>query len=272
MSQSKMRQRKMCQKKDEPSGNSKPEGCTEISSTPANYDKEQVDAMHLEVEEMIQQGKTDVDITSRMDTLKGILVLLNTKDKQDICKVEEKDVSKDEHRDDCVSHKTDESTNQSTENIVKYDVELKVETSSEDDMTIKDIVNSVVDEVVHKIDAEDKGEALLPDGTVKAENVTVVIPYTERNKNTQGDTLQVVETEKPPDDVKVHVPPMDDSKTQDDIVTGVTVPEETESGVTVAEQADMSGDSHDKKDGGIHINSGDVQGKMQVFVAWRLIL
>ena len=40
---------------------------------------------------------------------------------------------------------------------------------------IKDVVNSVVDEVVCKIDAEDKGEAILPDGTVKAENVTVVI-------------------------------------------------------------------------------------------------
>ena len=35
--------------------------------------------MHLEVEEMIQQGKTDVDITSHMGTLKGILVLLNQK-------------------------------------------------------------------------------------------------------------------------------------------------------------------------------------------------
>ena len=42
-----------------------------------------------------------------MDSLKGILVLLNTKDKQDIHKVEEKDVSKDEHRDESVSHKTD---------------------------------------------------------------------------------------------------------------------------------------------------------------------
>ena len=82
-----------------------------------------------------------------MDTLKGILVLLNTKDKQDIHKVEEKDASKDEHRDDSVSHRKDESINQSTENIVKYDVELKVGTSSEDEMTIKD-VNSVVDEAV----------------------------------------------------------------------------------------------------------------------------
>ena len=81
----------------------------------------------------------------------------------------------------------------------------------------------------------------------------------KQNKNTQGDTLQVVETEKPPDDVKVHVLPMDDSETQDDIVTSVTVPEETESGVTVAEQAEMSEDSHDIKDGGININSGDVQ-------------
>ena len=39
--------------KDEPSGNGKPEGHSEVSSSPANYDKEQVDAMHLEVEEMI---------------------------------------------------------------------------------------------------------------------------------------------------------------------------------------------------------------------------
>ena len=140
---------------------------------------------------------------------------MNTKDKQDIHNIEEKDVSKDEHRDDSVSHKTDESTNQSTENIVKYDVELKVEISSEDEMVIKDVVNSVVDEVICKIDAEDKSEAILPDGTVKAKNVMVVVPYTEQIKNTQGDTLQVVETKKPTDDVKVHVHPMNGSETQD---------------------------------------------------------
>ena len=62
-------------KKDGPSDNGKPEGHSEVSKSPANYDKEQVDAMHLEVEEMIQQRKTDVDITSHMDTLKGILVI-----------------------------------------------------------------------------------------------------------------------------------------------------------------------------------------------------
>ena len=170
--------------------------------------------------------------------MKGILVLLNTKDKQDIHKVEEKYMNKDEHRDDSVSHKTDESTNQSTENIVKYDVDLKVETSSKDEIMIKDVVNSVVDEVVHKIDTEDKDEAILPDGTVKAENVTVAIPYTEQNKNTQGDTLQVVETEKPPDDVKAHVPPMDCSETQDEPTKDITVPVETDTGVAVAEEMD----------------------------------
>ena len=74
---------------------------------------------------------------------------------------------------------------------------------------------------------------------MKDENVTVVVPYTEQNKNTQGDTLQVVETEKPPDDVKVNVPPMDGSETQDEPTTGITVPVETDTSVTVAEEMDM---------------------------------
>ena len=92
------------------------------------------------------------------DTLKGILDLLQN-EPDDICK---KDIAQGAQGDidtniSDATDKMDTSRVVNTENIVNYDVKLKVNSNMDDETSkIKNIVGDVVQDIVHKIDEENK--------------------------------------------------------------------------------------------------------------------
>ena len=103
--------------------------------------------MHSQVQALLQDDKGYDECKNRPDTLKGILALF------------EKDFTQGDSDTGIIAarDKTDTNNVLVTEKIVNFDVKLKADSDADEETSkIENIVGRVVDEVVHKIDDENK--------------------------------------------------------------------------------------------------------------------
>ena len=75
-----------------------------------------------------------------------------------------------------ITHATDTSEVPVTQNVVKYDVKLKVDRDTDDEISkIKSCVGEVVEDIVHKIDEENvEGVNQMPETAGPMENIDIV--------------------------------------------------------------------------------------------------
>ena len=112
---------------------------------------------------LITEGKGDVDTRSHIDTLKGIIALLQNPGEKatDICKkdVEESNTDNGTGVPTDKGDSNDKGVLTSEDNVVKYDLKVKIDSDTDKETSkIKSIVTDVTDKMVHKIDDKIKHE------------------------------------------------------------------------------------------------------------------
>ena len=190
---------------------------TAKSSVPKKQEKEkkgenngltQMDLLKLQVENMIEEGKTDADSIAKIETLKGILNMLKgttdvSKKDENICKIDEKDESIENKQKSSISAQEGSKISNNNPDSISViqkekNVMLKVEIESSKESDNEESVKKQVDSILTNLDYKNE---------VKEKNVKQVM-FAE-NANTEhsacidtmaqlDDTFTFVEDENSP--------------------------------------------------------------------------
>ena len=112
---------------------------------------------------LITESQGEIDTRSNIDTLKGIIALLQNSGEKapDLCKkdIEESNTDNGQGVPTDKSDSSDKGVPTSEDNVVNYDLKVKIDSDTDVEMSkLRSVVLDVIDKMVHKIDDEIKQE------------------------------------------------------------------------------------------------------------------